>query len=110
MRIIVFCAFAISLVAAARGDAQQRGGNLERATRVLRSTPLVDGHNDLPWAIREHEMRPRDVEAYDLRLRTSGHTDLDRLRRNAAAFIGIGLRGLGRRLDVVERGRALRLA
>ena len=81
MRIIVFCAFALSLAAADRAEAQQRDRNLERAMRVLRSTPLVDGHNDLPWAIREHEMRPRDVEAYDLRLRTSGHTDLDRLRR-----------------------------
>ncbi|MEX0908752.1 MAG: membrane dipeptidase, partial [Gemmatimonadaceae bacterium] len=81
MRIITSCALALCLVAADRAEAQQRDRNLERVTRVLRSTPLVDGHNDLPWAIREHEMRPRDVEAYDLRLRTSGHTDLDRLRR-----------------------------
>ena len=61
--------------------AQHRDVHLERAIRVLRTTPLVDGHNDLPWAIREHGMRPRDVEAYDLRIRTAGHTDLDRLRR-----------------------------
>lgn len=81
MRIITSCVLALGLLAGDRGEAQQRDINLDRAMRVLRSTPLVDGHNDLPWAIREHEMRPRDVEAYDLRLRTSGHTDLDRLRR-----------------------------
>jgi membrane dipeptidase len=45
----------------------------------------VDGHNDLPWAIREHEKAPRDVAAYDLRQRTPGHTDLERL---AAGKVG----------------------
>ena len=39
--------------------------DIERARRVLRSTPLVDGHNDLPWAIRESSKAPHDVEAYD---------------------------------------------
>jgi len=52
-----------------------------RAERVLRSTPLIDGHNDLPWRIREDSAHPRDVEAYDLRTRTPGHTDLERLRQ-----------------------------
>jgi len=51
------------------------------ARRVLRATPLTDGHNDLPWRIREDTVRPRDVEAYDLRRRTPGHTDIERLRR-----------------------------
>ncbi len=41
--------------------------------------PLIDGHNDLPWAIRESEKAPRDVAAYDLRTRTPEHTDLSRL-------------------------------
>src|SRR5688572_2141622 len=50
------------------------------ARRVLSSAPLVDGHNDLPWAIREAEGAPRDVAAYDLRGRTTGHTDIPRLR------------------------------
>ena len=55
--------------------------HLARAERVLRAVPLVDGHNDLPWAIRTSETAPRDVRAYDLRQRTPGHTDLERLRR-----------------------------
>jgi len=48
--------------------------------RVLRSTPLIDGHNDLAWRIREDSVMTRDVEAYDLRRSTPGHTDLARLR------------------------------
>jgi len=76
---IISCVVVLCL-AALDAQAQQRDRNLERASRVLRTAPLVDGHNDLPWAIREHSMRPRDVEAYDLRARTDGHTDLDRLR------------------------------
>jgi membrane dipeptidase len=53
----------------------------EVARRVLSTTPLVDGHNDLPWAIRTYRAAPRDVAAYDLRRRTPGHTDLARLRQ-----------------------------
>lgn len=81
MRPTTLCALMLCILFAGRAEAQRRDANLERAVRLLRSTPLVDGHNDLPWAIREHEMRPRDVDAYDLRIRTAGHTDLDRLRR-----------------------------
>ena len=59
--------------------AQSKDRALEHAKKLLRSTPLIDGHNDLPWAIRESEKAPRDVAAYDLRTRTTGHTDLSRL-------------------------------
>jgi membrane dipeptidase len=61
--------------------AQKVDPNLALARRVLRTTPLVDGHNDLPWRIREDTLMPRDVEAYDLRQPTPGHTDIARLRR-----------------------------
>jgi membrane dipeptidase len=60
--------------AAAQGDAA-----LERARKILRSVPLVDGHNDLPWEIRNSKTAPRDVAAYDLRASTPGHTDFKRL-------------------------------
>ncbi len=81
MRTATLCALSLCLLFAGRASAQQRDANMERALRVLRSTPLVDGHNDLPWAIRESGTRPRDVEAYDLRIRAAGHTDLERLRQ-----------------------------
>ncbi|HXQ77581.1 MAG TPA: dipeptidase, partial [Gemmatimonadaceae bacterium] len=54
---------------------------LERAKRVLRQTPLIDGHNDLPWRIREDTIARGDVDKYDLLKRTPGHTDLDRLKK-----------------------------
>ncbi|HEU4647521.1 MAG TPA: dipeptidase [Gemmatimonadales bacterium] len=53
---------------------------LAHARRLLESTPLVDGHNDLAWTIRESKTAPMDVNAYDLRQRTTGHTDLARLK------------------------------
>ena len=48
---------------------------------LLRNTPLVDGHNDLPWAMREAAKDPLDVVAYDLRRTTAGMTDIARLRK-----------------------------
>jgi membrane dipeptidase len=54
---------------------------LARARRILSQTPLIDGHNDLPWRIREDSIARGNVDAYDLRRRTPGHTDLERLRK-----------------------------
>jgi membrane dipeptidase len=53
---------------------------LEHARKLLRSAPLIDGHNDLPWEIRISKTAPRDVAAYDLRQRSPKHTDLARLK------------------------------
>src|SRR5689334_5555481 len=52
---------------------------LAHARALLRSTPLIDGHNDLPWEIRRAKDHPFDVAAYDLRQPTPKHTDLARL-------------------------------
>ena len=52
--------------------------------RLLAGTILIDGHNDLPIAMREYKAAPSDVVAYDLRKRTPGHTDLARLRISGA--------------------------
>jgi len=61
-------------------DGPPRGSpaNQELVQRVLNTTPLIDGHNDLPWEIRGSA--DRDVRAYDLRSPTPGHTDIPRLR------------------------------
>jgi membrane dipeptidase len=66
--------------ASLRAQQGSRDPNMEKARRVLASTPLFDGHNDLPWAIRENEAAPRDVTKYDLRGHAPGHTDIPRLR------------------------------
>ncbi|MDH6704410.1 membrane dipeptidase [Kitasatospora sp. MAA19] len=52
---------------------------LERARALLRTAPVVDGHNDLPWAMREQA--GYDLGALDLAADQSDrlHTDLDRL-------------------------------
>jgi len=42
---------------------------------------VVDGHNDVPWAIRTSKTKPMDVDAYDLRQTAPGQTDLARLRQ-----------------------------
>jgi membrane dipeptidase len=62
-------------------SAQATEKDLARARKILASSPLIDGHNDLAWAIREDSTAPMDVAAYDLRKRTHGHTDLDRLKQ-----------------------------
>ena len=78
----VLCVLA-SLILVATGPlaGQTDTADLARARRVLAATPLIDGHNDLPWAVREYRAAPRDVNAYDLRTTTPGHTDIARLRR-----------------------------
>jgi membrane dipeptidase len=68
------------LVTSAAAAAAQSDPALERARKLLRSVPLIDGHNDLAWEIRESKTAPMDVAAYDLRTRTPGHTDLERLK------------------------------
>lgn len=70
----------LGAVAAQGGSPHPSPKDWETARRVLSTTPLVDGHNDLPWAVRGDRVAPMDVAAYDLRGRTPGHTDLPRLR------------------------------
>ncbi|WP_431476664.1 dipeptidase [Massilia eburnea] len=54
---------------------------LQHARALLDKVPLIDGHNDLPWTIREDATHPMDVERYDLRQRTPHETDLARLKQ-----------------------------
>jgi membrane dipeptidase len=68
------------VVTSATTAAAQSDPALERARKILRSVPLIDGHNDLAWEIRYSKTAPRDVAAYDLRRRTPRHTDLERLK------------------------------
>jgi membrane dipeptidase len=54
------------------------GNALQHAREILRVTPIVDGHNDLPWVIREKGNGK--VEAWDIAARGRGDTDIPRLR------------------------------
>jgi membrane dipeptidase len=67
-------------VSAATVSAQATDPYLARAKAVLKSTPLIDGHNDLPWAIRQDTIARGDVSKYPITGRARGHTDIPRLR------------------------------
>jgi membrane dipeptidase len=73
--LLLVLAVTAGATAAAQGDPA-----LDRARKILRSVPLIDGHNDLAWEIRHSKTAPRDVAAYDLRSRAAGHTDFERLK------------------------------
>lgn len=53
---------------------------LDRARELLAAHPVVDGHNDLPWALREQV--GYDLDARDIATDQTGtlHTDIPRLR------------------------------
>ena len=75
-------AVAATVVALTPSAATAQDRHMEVALRVLATTPLIDGHNDLPWAIRNSDAGPHDVDAaaHDLRTTTPFHTDIARLR------------------------------
>ncbi|HEX8673473.1 MAG TPA: dipeptidase [Longimicrobium sp.] len=81
MRHAALAAAALGLAAAAvPARAQQSDADLlARARRIHAQTPLVDGHNDLPWEIREKA--GGDLARLDpRRSNPAQHTDIPRLR------------------------------
>src|SRR4051812_44356995 len=79
----IAAAIGTSLLGTSPVSAQTRNADpyMARALRALAAQPVIDSHNDLPWRIREDTVHGKDVEAYDLRARTPGMTDLARLRQ-----------------------------
>jgi membrane dipeptidase len=60
--------------------AQPSGDLVARARALHRQVPLIDGHNDYPWALREHNAE-RDLGKLDIRTpQPTIHTDIPRLR------------------------------
>ncbi len=60
-----------------------QNASVDRARRLLSATPLVDGHNDLPWALRDRHGSVPSVAAGKsdlLTIRPGLHTDLVRAR------------------------------
>jgi len=54
-----------------------------RIDRILKATPLIDGHNDLPWELREKYaslVETTDIAANSDKLREPLQTDIARLR------------------------------
>src|SRR4029079_10399861 len=55
---------------------------LKQAREILREVPLIDGHNDLPWTIKENvKNHLAQVDLNDTtKLKTPFQTDIARLR------------------------------
>ena len=52
-----------------------------RTTRILQTTPLIDGHNDLPYLIRlELQNQIYDTDRFAFRETLASHTDLQRMK------------------------------
>src|SRR3954452_24971969 len=85
----------VLLTMASSVAAQSSDPALEHARKLLDSAPLIDGHNDLAWEIREAKDAPRDVAAYDIRRPAPKQTDLPRLKEGkvAAQFWSIYIPG-----------------
>jgi membrane dipeptidase len=58
---------------------QPESALLDRARALHRQVPLIDGHNDYPWALRENVQR--DLDKLDItRPQPTIHTDIARLK------------------------------
>ncbi|MDQ3388320.1 MAG: dipeptidase [Gemmatimonadota bacterium] len=91
-----------ALVSPLTAHAQEAGEDplLQRALRLHREAPLIDGHNDLPWEIRQKAAG--DLERMDIRgALPEQHTDIPRLRAGGvggvfwAAYVPVTLIGNG---------------
>jgi membrane dipeptidase len=84
---LLFRTLALALgLAAAAAPAQPSSQPIEprtqaRIDRILKRTPLIDGHNDLPWELREnHESRVEGLERGGASRPKPVMTDMERLR------------------------------
>ena len=77
MKRLLLAATALMLTGFAPAD------DLQRARAVLSKTPVIDGHNDVPWGVREKLNSKIGGFAFD-RLpddqRSDWHTDIERMR------------------------------
>ena len=73
-------ASAVLSLAVASAGRQPAADLLARARALHRQSPLIDGHNDYPWALREHDPA-RDLGTLDIRQpQPSIMTDIPRLK------------------------------
>lgn len=75
----------------------------QRIDRILRQTPLIDGHNDLPWEIKSsfgNNLDAVDLNADTRQLTPPLHTDIPRLRQGRvgaqfwSVYVPASLKGL----------------
>jgi membrane dipeptidase len=116
LRPVLLFPFALTLLAAGRLLAQEApdARALEHAREVMRSIPLIDGHNDLPFELREKA--GGDLDSLDIaQAQDSLMTDIARLREGLvgaqffAAYVPSDLTGRGaarfalQQIDLIHR-------
>jgi membrane dipeptidase len=75
-----FLAVCSMTMASAQPPSGPNSALLARAKALLQQSPLIDGHNDYPWALREHDPA-RDIAKLDIsKPQPSIMTDIPRLR------------------------------
>jgi len=96
-------------VDAATGGSSEAHGSA-RARRILRDVPLVDGHNDLPWRIRDKAGGRLDsLDIRNSRPEDSLHTDLVRLHAGGvgaqfwSVYVPVELQGPAAVVAVTEQ-------
>ncbi len=82
IRTILITAAALAVLAGPALAQSADAAGEARVQRILRTTPVIDGHNDLPWALRAgFGNDPHAVDlGTDLEASTDLHTDIPRLR------------------------------
>ena len=79
--------------------ADRTAERLTRARELLAEYPVVDGHNDLPWALREqvgYDLDARDIADRPVRPPAHRHPTAARRRRRRPVLV---------RLRTVRHGR-----
>ena len=75
---------------------------VERARKLLDEVPLIDGHNDLPWELRQrvkNHLEKIDLQGDTSQLDPPMHTDIPRLRRGGvggqfwSVYVPVGILG-----------------
>lgn len=80
---VLFAAALIAAPSLALAQTPPTAQERARIDRILRRTPLIDGHNDLPWEIREafgNDLANVDLNSDTRALTPPLHTDIARLR------------------------------
>jgi membrane dipeptidase len=110
--LLISAALAALPAVAAAQTAAPTGRELSRVDRILRQTPLIDGHNDLPWAIRDdhnHDLDSVDLNSDTRRLTPPLHTDMARLRQGRvggqfwSVYVPASMRGAEATVAVMEQ-------
>ncbi len=103
---LLLCALTLAVFAA-----EQEDPLLKQAREILREVPLIDGHNDLPWQIREKfKNRMQQVDLMDTtKLEPPFHTDIPRLKKGLvggqfwSVYVPVDRKGADAVQDVMEQ-------